>query len=467
MVNGARRLFPLLLVGVMVIVAAVRGRTQNVDADCVANAHQLVDAVNHYVRDHDQIFPPTNTQAAFYAAIRPYVSGDDVFLCPATHQPYVINAALSGVTMASIADKGKTRLLKDAAPHVQNDYTVAALNGYVVHGGVELTSGPDCATFLQSLLNSLFGYMGDHAETFPTMQNNAAFQQTLFPYAQDSRIFFCPETLLPYNLNSALSGVLLTSITDQGTTIVAQDSAAHADHLSSVLYLDGHVMRGNVAMPNNEVACVQSAQALATAIMEYAQDYDGLLPPMQNFQQFQTAVFPYIKSSWKFQCPATGLAYSLNTALSGVYTSTISDWGTMVLLQDASPHPADNNSTVVYMDGHAMRGGVAQPDPETACEASIKRLINGAILYALDHDNILPPMNNFQAFMTAIYPYVHSSWLFRCPATNNNYALNPSLSGVDLTTITDRQHTPVLRDNGPHPNKSRVFGYLDGHTERH
>jgi prepilin-type processing-associated H-X9-DG protein len=86
----------------------------------------------------------------------------------------------------------------------------------------------------------------------------------------------------------------------------------------------------------------------------YAQDYDEVLPPMENYGRFQAVTFPYARSSKAFVCPATGLPYTLNVSLSQKNVITITDPAHTLLLRDTAPHQ-DGATTYGYLDGHVKR----------------------------------------------------------------------------------------------------------------
>ena len=99
------------------------------------------------------------------------------------------------------------------------------------------------------------------------------------------------------------------------------------------------------------ITCVSNIRQIGMSAMMYEQDYDGYLPPMTNYSDFQTLLFPYIKTNRPFICPATNLQYALNAALSGVYFGTISDPAHTWIVRDAKPH-RNGKTTTGFVDGH-------------------------------------------------------------------------------------------------------------------
>lgn len=211
-----------------------------------------------------------------------------------------------------------------------------------------------CVSNAQKVGIGIAEYVQDWDEDFPPMQTAAAMQTAVLPYVRDSNAFICPATSLPYKPNAKLSYLSLSHFKDNSTVAVLRDAEPHADGKSTVGYLDGHIMRGGVdqADPNNE--CVSNAKRLTIALMLYAQDYDGYLPPMKTSTQFQNATFPYIQGSRIYLCPATHLHYKFNAALSGTYLYSYPDPASVEVLHDAQPH-ADGLSTHAYLDGSVVR----------------------------------------------------------------------------------------------------------------
>jgi prepilin-type processing-associated H-X9-DG protein len=463
---GRRRFaFLLLLICAGITLFALKNGAQSSALNCTNNARQLVTAILNYAHDHNETLPPTTPPAAFQTALMPYVPGHSAFLCPSTNLPYAINPNLSGVSLASISDWGNTVLLRDAQPHSDGEYTVAYLDGYVTHGGVDLTPEYDCTIFQQKLVTSIQLYAQDYDDVLPPMQTPAIFKQALLPYTHDNRVFTCPQTNLPYIPNKLLSGIGLYTISDTGTTATLRDAAPHADGKVTLAYLDGYVTHGGVDLiPVPD--CQRFLKEAVQGVMAYTQDYDEVFPPMKDPVVFKKILLPYTRDSRVFTCPETNLPYAFNTKLSGVTLASVSDRDQVVVARDAKAH-TDGNITVGYLDGRIMYGGAVLPNNEAACLSNVKMLTLATIMYAQDYDEVLPPMNNYQTFRTVIYPYIGSNWPFHCPATGLEYTINSALSGVSLSKINNPSSTLLLQDTQPHANGQSTYGYVDGHAERH
>jgi prepilin-type processing-associated H-X9-DG protein len=217
--------------------------------------------------------------------------------------------------------------------------------------------------------------------------------------------------------------------------------------------------------------CVDNVYRLIPAVKSYAEDYDEVLPPMQNYSAFQRVVAPYAQDSPRniFYCPATHYAsYSLNRSLSGKWVGAISSYGdfeTVELERDSRPHP-DGKLTVGFLDGHVERGGIDQADPNAECVDRVRGLAEGILMYAQDYDEHLPVAYSDAHYQDLVYPYVKSRSIFECPATKQAYEFNLSINGRTLGFFAVPAQVPLLRDTSDHPDGKRTVGFLDEHVER-
>jgi len=93
---------------------------------------------------------------------------------------------------------------------------------------------------------------------------------------------------------------------------------------------------------------------IGLGLIQYTQDSDENLPPMQSAAVAKTAIFPYIKSEAVFRQPQTHEPYQPNTSLSGRSLASFNSPSTMVIYYEASPAP-DGTRGVLFFDGHAKR----------------------------------------------------------------------------------------------------------------
>jgi hypothetical protein len=185
----------LVCAGLVLCLRSARG--QSLEERCTANAHALVNAATQYALDHDEHLPPTRSERAFEMALLPYVKDRSVFLCPATHLLYRLNPAVSNQTLAAIADFGTAKLLRDARPHPDGEITIAYLDGYVTHGGVDLTPEADCARFARKLVDAVEMYAQDYNGFLPSLPNSVIAQQLLAPTPGTAASFNVPTPTFP------------------------------------------------------------------------------------------------------------------------------------------------------------------------------------------------------------------------------------------------------------------------------
>lgn len=322
-----------------------------------------------------------------------------------------------------------------------------------------------CVTNQHIVLSGLTQYLQDWDENFPAMSSPAEFQADVSPYIEHPGRFDCPDTHQLYSPNTALSYLAEAEVGAQGTTYAFKDTVAHTDGKFTVAFLDGHVERGGKDAENVNTECVINAHGVTQSLLLYAQDYDEHLPIYQNSTQFFAEISPYIRDPRRTYCPATGLVYTPNPALSGISLASLVSRDTTYSVKDTAPHP-DHKSTVAFMDGHVERGGVDQADPNAECYARVSRLITGMLAYAQDHDLVLPPTQDPASFKAAVYPYVQSDREFLCPVTGKPYLANPALSGQSLGSIPDRGVVEAVKDAVAHSNGVTTTGYLDGYVKQ-
>jgi len=206
---------------------------------------------------------------------------------------------------------------------------------------------------------------------------------------------------------------------------------------------------------------VNRAKSLALAVDQYTQDYDQRLPPMYSQAAFQKAVLPYTKSSQTFICPATGLAYVPNPALSFAVQWSIPNPHTTVLFEEPKSHN-DGFSTIAYVDSHVTHGSLGQPQPSDVGQS---RQLGLAIMrFSTDNNEVLPPLDTYDHFEQALLPYTGSSSIFTSPDSGLNYQIDSSLNGQNLSNISSPSTTWITRDAVVNNDGTFNTGYVDGHT---
>jgi prepilin-type processing-associated H-X9-DG protein len=98
---------------------------------------------------------------------------------------------------------------------------------------------------------------------------------------------------------------------------------------------------------------------IGLAMLQYEQDWDEELPPMQSAAAAKEAIFPYVKVESVFIQPETKQPYQPNTSLSHRSLASFESPVTMVVYFEAGP-AADGTRGVLFLDGHVKRIPEAQ-----------------------------------------------------------------------------------------------------------
>ena len=215
---------------------------------------------------------------------------------------------------------------------------------------------------------------------------------------------------------------------------------------------------------NTTLQCADKLHRLEVAVQEYAQDNEEVFPPMQDAQEFQAALLPFVGGDpAAFHCPDTGLPYTPNAALSGKVSPSIQgDVDTVEVVGDSEPHK-DGLRTAVFLDGHVEHGGVEVGDPVTILADRAKALSLAVSQYVQDNDGTFPPMGTPQAFQAAVYPYAHSRRIFNAP-NGQPFVPNAALSGVTLASVADPASTVLFQDTAPYTGGAPAIAFVDGHV---
>jgi len=114
----------------------------------------------------------------------------------------------------------------------------------------------------------------------------------------------------------------------------------------------------------------------------------------------------------------------------------------------------------------AVRNRAQDEATKHTCGANVRFLALGMLMYAGDHQNVLPDASNWE---TAISSYVRNDDAFVCPS-GGKYAMNPALSGVSLMNIPYPAETVLLYevDDSGQPVKDvhdggANYAFADGH----
>lgn len=350
------KMLPILVVSAIAVAltAAWAKSWEPVDA-CVGNERLLIQAMQQYLQDNDNIFPLMNTQAEFQSALSPYVQNPQTFICPDTGQAYVPNSYYSYRQLQSIADISAQPIFEDAVAH-EGHKAFAYFDDVVTRGEVVMgNTNEECVSNLRAVSLGMLQYVQDYDETFPLMDTPTHFRDALMPYVRDRRDFICPATNAWYRPNAALSYKTLAWINNPSTTWLVADERPHANGLKAIAYVDGHVDQGGVNKGNffsTTQTCYDNVRELNLAVLQYTQDNDEMLPPTDTLAHFEAALAPYVGGDNSlFICPDNNAPYVLNPAVGGESIALIANPSTTVILQDPG-YNLDGTFNTLYVDGH-------------------------------------------------------------------------------------------------------------------
>ncbi len=443
----------------------------------VADAEKLAGALSVYLGDWDERFPPMKTQAEFQKALWNYVP-HSVFTCPFTNQLYQPNPELSRRFAAGLRDFGAIPAVSAAIPGAAP--LVAYLDGHVQQGKIDLTDPTaETAQYAKRVTLAVFEYAQDYDEVLPPAKNTDQFEQEIAPYVGDQHAFTCPLSGKRFRFNPQLRGVSLAGIADITTVPIVWDTPAQPSSQSVVAYYDPYaqgaqrgpdgdpyrgvyVERGGVDLSDTILEGQDRIGGLITALNLYAQEYDGLLPPMQNAAVFKQALYPTAPSDRIFISPFSQQPYAPNAALSGKSLQRLGDLSRLFAVEDPLP-AADGKIMVGYLDGYITRGGANLGDPTAETIRHATQLSGAIRQYLQDHNFALPPMATFTQFRDSLFPYVRASRVFTCPYTHLLFTINTALNGHSFSDFSDPSAVVVLQDPKPERDGRRTTLYLDGH----
>ena len=112
---------------------------------------------------------------------------------------------------------------------------------------------------------------------------------------------------------------------------------------------------------------VSNLKQIGLGLIQYTQDNNETLPPMQSASAAKAALFPYIKSDSIFEQPPSHTFYRPNASLSRRKLASVDSPATMVAYFETSPQ-ADGRRAVLFLDGHVKR--LEDPEWQQAKAAS-------------------------------------------------------------------------------------------------
>lgn len=101
----------------------------------------------------------------------------------------------------------------------------------------------------------------------------------------------------------------------------------------------------------------------------------------------------------------------------------------------------------------------------TEVNSHLETLTSALIGYTIENDGLLPKMNNVQELQSILADRVDSSY-FVHPETSEAYQINSSLSGKNLSDISNPQDILVFYEAKPASDGTRGVSFLDGSVKR-
>lgn len=98
--------------------------------------------------------------------------------------------------------------------------------------------------------------------------------------------------------------------------------------------------------------------------------------------------------------------------------------------------------------------------------SNLRQVGLAALMYAMDWDEVLPPMEDPATVEEALWPYVKNRDLFYHPATGDSYLSNASLSGKLIADFEHPEDMVMFYEATPWGDGSRAAVFVDGHAKR-
>ena len=141
---------------------------------------------------------------------------------------------------------------------------------------------------------------------------------------------------------------------------------------------------------------------------------------------------------------------------------------TMGSLMDIRPFDMAQEIAAANAEGGGAGGpGGQRPAALNAQSMSnMKQLGLGMMMYAQDHNETLPPMQDAASWKKAIMPYIKNEDVFVHPGTKAAYVPNPLMNGRHLADIAEPANTIAATEAAPSADGTLAVLYMDGHVKR-
>ena len=98
---------------------------------CSAHMKKALKAVQMYLQDWDNMFPPATTTQKLSEALQPYAADKYVLTCPVTRKDYKTNPHITWRPASMYPKLSEVVVLYDAVPHKDKKYLVGYADGSV------------------------------------------------------------------------------------------------------------------------------------------------------------------------------------------------------------------------------------------------------------------------------------------------------------------------------------------------
>ena len=98
---------------------------------CSAHMKKALKAVQMYLQDWDNMFPPATTAQKLSDALQPYAADKYVLTCPVTRKEYKTNPHITWRPASMYPKLSEVVVLYDAVPHKDKKYLVGYADGSV------------------------------------------------------------------------------------------------------------------------------------------------------------------------------------------------------------------------------------------------------------------------------------------------------------------------------------------------
>jgi hypothetical protein len=115
----------------VVILTAAWAQLSPDSQKCSAHMKKALKAVQMYLQDWDNMFPPATTAQKLSEALQPYAADKYVLTCPVTRKEYKTNPHITWRPASMYPKLSEVVVLYDAVPHKDKKYLVGYADGSV------------------------------------------------------------------------------------------------------------------------------------------------------------------------------------------------------------------------------------------------------------------------------------------------------------------------------------------------